>query len=419
MRAAPPLRLLVAVLVLVVPAALLGGCGKSQTPGGESSGTLSSLIAAQSVAGVATSNTTRLRGADPVTDAAAVAGTAYPGLTSAGRPQAVVLVDAHNWPAALAASGLASAPLGAPLLYAEGDVLPAATVQALRAMRPLGAPALGGAQVIRIATSAAVPEGLRTRDVLGAGDPSTVAGGVEQVSALARHSAPREVIVLAADAAPALLMPAAGLSAESGAPILFVTAAGVPAATAATLKGLARPAIYLLGPSAISSSARAALARLGPVTPIAETGTPGERAGAVENAIAVARFTDGRFGWGVKEPGHGLVFANAARPLDAPAGALLSASGDYGPLLLLEGPSRVPPALAHYLADIQPAYGYAPQFQPVHGAYNHGWLIGDESAISAVAQDEIDSMLEIVPRKVSSEEAARQPSEELSAPTVE
>ena len=131
----------------------------------------------------------------------------------------------------------------------------------------------------------------------------------------------------------------------------------------------------------------------------------------------VARFTDGTFGWGVKEPGHGLVFANAGRPLDAPASALLSATGDYAPLLLVEGPEGVPPALAGYLSDIQPAYGSAPQYQPVHGTYNHGWLIGDERAISLRTQAEIDSMLEIAPRHLTAEEepsasASEQPSTE-------
>ncbi len=53
--------------------------------------------------------------------------------------------------------------------------------------------------------------------------------------------------------------------------------------------------------------------------------------------------------------------------------------------------------MSHYLSDLQPAYSSAPQFQPVHGAYNHGWLIGDEQAISAPAQAEIDSLLEITP----------------------
>ena len=34
----------------------------------------------------------------------------------------------------------------------------------------------------------------------------------------------------------------------------------------------------------------------------------------VANAIAFARFSDGGFGWGVVDPGHGLVFANAEPP---------------------------------------------------------------------------------------------------------
>jgi len=99
------------------------------------------------------------------------------------------------------------------------------------------------------------------------------------------------------------------------------------------------------------------------------------------------------------------VFANAARPLDAPASALLSATGDYGPLLLLASASQVAPALGGYLSDIEPAYS-TPQFPPVRGAYNHGWLIGGEAAISAVTQAEIDSMLEIRPQAHTSEESS-------------
>ena len=54
---------------------------------------------------------------------------------------------------------------------------------------------------------------------------------------------------------------------------------------------------------------------------------------AVANAIAFARYSDGSFGWNVVDPGHGLVFANQQRPLDAAAGAPLSASGKYGPTI--------------------------------------------------------------------------------------
>ena len=81
-------------------------------------------MSTQGAVGVATRNTTRLGGADPASDAAAVARAVYPGLTTATRPQAVVLVDEHDWAASLTASVLASAPLGAPLLYADGSALP-------------------------------------------------------------------------------------------------------------------------------------------------------------------------------------------------------------------------------------------------------------------------------------------------------
>jgi hypothetical protein len=226
----------------------------------------------------------------------------------------------------------------------------------------------------------------------------------EQLRAANGGRAPREVIVLAANAPRAIQMPAAGLAAESGAPILFVTPARVPAPTAAVLTALGRPSIYVIGSGAVGARTLRGLSHYGPVTEITSTGAVPEREGAAVNSISVARFTDGVFGWGVKEPGHGLVFVNSARPLDAPAAALLSATGDYGPLLLLESPTQPPPGLMTYLADIQPAYTTAPEFRPVRGVYNHGWLIGDERAISAVAQAELDTVLEISPRKPSPEE---------------
>ena len=159
----------------------------------------------------------------------------------------------------------------------------------------------------------------------------------------------------------------------------------------------------MLDPAAAGAAALSQLRRLGTVTELPGA-PPAKRASPAANAIALARYTDDtQFGWGVKEPGHGLVFANAARPLDAPAAALLSATGDYGPLLLLESAGVLPAALTGYLANIQPAYTSAFEFRPVRGVYNHGWLIGDERAISAVTQAEIDSLLEISPRKQASE----------------
>ncbi|HWJ49689.1 MAG TPA: hypothetical protein VNR42_01635, partial [Solirubrobacteraceae bacterium] len=241
--------------------------------------------------------------------------------------------------------------------------------------------------------------------------PAVMAQAVERLLVSADGGkAPHQAIVVPANAPRALTMPAAGLAAESGAPILFVTPGHVPRATAQVLASLHRPSIYVIDPAGVGHIAMDELAHYGAVTPIAPSASEGT--GVAANAVAVARFTDGTFGWGVKEPGHGLVFANAARPLDAPAAAILSATGDYGPLLLLEAPAQIPSALSGYLGDIQP--GYTAATRPVKGLYNHGWLIGDESAISAVTQAELDSLLEITESngpQESSEEPTVSPAE--------
>jgi Cell wall binding domain 2 (CWB2) len=382
-------------LSLLLAAALaVGGCGKAGA-GGQPG-----RPGARGGAGAATRNTMRLGGADAASDAAAVAEATYPGLTAQTHPQAVVLVDERNWPAALAASSLAGGPLRAPLLYTEGNSLPDVSARALTATGPTGVRALGGAQVIEVGTTATVPSGYHADLASAAGDPAAAGAAVEELLGIIVRAAPRRAIVVPAQAPLSLQMPAAGLAAQSGAPILFATSAGVPAQTVAVLKSLRRPAIYVIDPGALGARALGQLARLGAVRQIAEaTRAPGgdEAEAAVQNAITVARYSDGSFGWGVREPGHGLAFANLTRPLDAPASALLSASGDYAPLLLLANASTLPAPLAQYLSNIQPAYGGASQLQPVHGVYNHGWLIGDEEAISAPVQAQLDSTLQIVP----------------------
>jgi hypothetical protein len=87
------------------------------------------------------------------------------------------------------------------------------------------------------------------------------------------------------------------------------------------------------------------------------------------------------------------VFASSKRSLDAAAAAPLSASSTYGPLLLLPEAQALPQAVQDYLLDIQPGYDK----DPVRGVYNHGWLMGDEAAISADVQARIDTLLEIQP----------------------
>jgi len=393
------------MLILAAVALLLAGCGKSgvitttgegdhAATGGErgASGTgtpSATFLHAGGAGGIATGSTTRVGGAGPVLDAAAVARALYPGLTPGTRPQAVVIVDRGDWPAALAASGLAAAPLLAPILYSEGGSLPAASATALAAMRPTGATALHRVQTICIA-AAACPSGYRAMHVRARG-PYVLARKIATLMSALRGGV-TDGIVASLSGPRALSMPAAGLAAESGAPILFVGAKGVPSATAQAVSSLSLHTLYAIGPeAAVSEASSDALSQLAEVRRIGANG-------AVANSIAAAAYTDGSFGWGVQEPGHGLVFARASRPLDAPAAAPLAAGADFGPLLLLTAGSGVPRPLRRYLADIQPGYGSTPESAPVRGVYNRGWLIGDESAISIETQAELDGLLRSIPR---------------------
>ena len=182
-------------------------------------------------------------------------------------------------------------------------------------------------------------------------------------------------------------MPAAGWAAKSGHPVLWVTRDSIPAPTRAAIAAHKRPRIYVLGPeSAVSKKVLGQLGELGEARRVG-AGDP------VANAIAFARFSDGSFGWNVVDPGHGLVFASTQRPLDAAAAAPLSAAGSYGPLLLVTAANALPAPVQDYLLDIQPGY----DDDPVRGVYNHGWVIGDESAVTIDVQARIDTLLEIAP----------------------
>jgi hypothetical protein len=198
-------------------------------------------------------------------------------------------------------------------------------------------------------------------------------------------------------------MPAAGWAAESGDPVLFVNNSGVPAATRQALLTHQRPHIYVLGPpSVIGPSVVAQLRKYGPV----------KRVGASDpaaNSVAFAEYRDpacvylqpcahvpGSFGWAIRSPGHGYVLLNASRPLDAAAAAPLSGSADFGPQLLVENPSTLPPAVVNFFLDYATP-GYT-QEGPTAAVYNHGWVIGDERAISFPVQAEMDNLLQAVPQ---------------------
>ena len=333
---------------------------------------------------LATKNTTRVASADAVITAAAVARAVYPGGDTVAAPQAVALADRRDWRGALAGAVLMAPPVRAPLLLTDNGEVPAVTAAALDALDPTGLGGPTGAQAIRLGTAASAP-GLRGRAVPG-NDAATLAANIDQLrSQLAGRPSP-SVVVVSADA-PSYAMAAAAWAAKSGDPVLFVTRGGVPDPTRQAIALHGRPRIYVLGPATVV--APAVVRQLQALGTVSRIGAPS----AAATAVAFARYADGRFGWGVIDPGHGLVVASPTRPADAGAAAPLSASGSYGPLLLTDPKGGLPRAVRDYLLDIRPGYSS----DPVRGVYNRAWIVGDARAVTPGAQASIDGLLEIAP----------------------
>jgi hypothetical protein len=349
---------------------------------------------------VATKNTTRVAGSDPIADAAGVALAVYPSAAPGTHPGVVALAPTGDWQAAIAASVLMAPPIRAPLLLSGSAALPSASAVALTQLAPTGSGAAGGAQVIRVGAVPA-PKGLRAASINGAG-PYALAAEIDRFVSAAQGKANPDVVIASADR-PAYAMPAAGWAAESGDPVLFVTGSTIPPATRQALLSHQNPHIYVLGPpSVIPDSVVRELHRYGVV----------KRVGAPDpatNSVAFAEFRDppcafgqpcahvpGSFGWAMRSPGHGYVLINSQRPLDAAAAAALSSSGDYGPQLLIDDPSTLPRSVLNFFLDYATP-GYT-QEGPTAAVYNHGWVIGDQSAISVAVQAQLDSLLEAVPQ---------------------
>jgi hypothetical protein len=331
----------------------------------------------------ATNNTTRVGGSDPASTAAGVALAVFPSTTVAQRPAAVTIVDEDEWQGAIAAAVLMAAPVQAPLLTSSGGDLPDPTSQALEALDPQGSDDTKGAQAFAIG-DAPVPEGLKATRVKGSG-PAALAAAIAALRDKL-FDGPPDAIVLAPEEEPGFAMPAAAWAARSGDPVLFSGAKKLPAATLTALKRHPKVPVYVLGPSsAISSDVVREAAAVDKRVRRVSGEDP------VANAIALARYSSGDFGWNINDPGHGFVIARSDSPLEAAISAPLSASGTWGPLLLTDDADTLPKALREYMLDVKPGY----TTDPTRAFYNHVWVIGDQEAIDVNQQAEIDQLAEL------------------------
>jgi len=387
------LAALAVVFIVVAVVFASGGEDKSgngvttSTPaaGGGSGGEPAPQVAeALAFPAFATNNTTRIGGPDPVANAAGVALAVFPSTTEAQRPAAVTLVGEEDWAGAIAASVLMAPPVSSPILFSAPDAMPDDSEEALAALGPQGSKATGGASLFAVG-AVALPGDTGKVTRVDSGDPAATAAEIATLRDRLAGKPPQHILV-ASSSQPDFAMPAAAWAARSGDPVLYTDEKKLPSATAAVLKEHPKVPVYVLGPESVIG--KGVLKEIGKVAKQVKRVAGKD---AASNALALARYGEGSFGWNVNDPGHGFVLARSDSPASAAAAAALSASGTWGPLLLTEDPDRLPKAVRSYLLDVKPGY----TTDPTRAFYNHVWVIGDQDAIDVVQQAEVNELAEL------------------------
>lgn len=340
---------------------------------------------------LATKNTIRIPGEDPIGNAAGAALTVYPSTSAATRPKLVTVVGENDWRAAIAMSVLSARPIGAPMLISENDGVPDVTESAIKALNPAGITIPGRAVKPKalVAGNVEVPEKLPRINLVNT-NYEKLSLSVDALWITLNGGRPaEEVIITTADPKLArFALPAGPLAAATGSPVFFTEKNQVPLSTLRAIAAHGKPRIYVVGPPrAVSDTILKRLKRYGRVTRIGGP-TP------TSNATEVALFSDPQsvWGWGIDNPGHGMVIMNSHREMDVAAATSLSSGAAYGPLLLNSNPATLDKPLENYLLDIQPGY----IDNPANGVYNRAWLLGDATALSSGLQAQVDKLTQIV-----------------------
>lgn len=364
---------------------------------------------------LSTRNTVRIPGLDPAANAAAAAIAAYPSSSAFTRPSAVTVVGRDDWRSAIALSVLSAAPVRAPMLLSSGDDMPDVTKSAMEALNPTGVVIPG--QTLRpkafVAGNLKLPDQTPRVNLVNDSFENLTLAVDRLATRLSGGKPSSSVIVTTGDPNfKRYALPAGPLAANTGSPVFFVGKNRVPLATLKAISAHNKPSIYVVGPpSVISDEALLVLRKHGKVRRISGLNP-------TSNAVNVAVFSDPTtgWGWGVYDPGHGVVIQNSHNEMNVAAATTLTATSAYGPVLLNSSAQVVDRDLRMYLLDIQPTYvqGSGPQT----AVFNRAWLLGDTSALSAGLQATLDKLLAVIPpTSATGEPAAEAPKDDgASAP---
>ncbi len=336
---------------------------------------------------VATRNTTRISGSDPVDISLAAALASFPTTGPGTPPSAVAVVADDDWQAGIVASSFSNPPIGAPVLLAPSGTLSGDGLSVINQLEPNGSPTTGGNEVFTFG-AVAPPADFKVRQVKGS-DPATLAVRAAELRARLDGGPPDAFVVVSSENAE-FSTPAATWAARSGDIVLFSGTEEVPKATIDFLKRKenADVPVFVVGPpEAVSAAA------LEQLTEVAEGVERVSGSDPAANSVELVRFSSGLFGWNLNDPGHGYTVARADRPMDAIAATSLSTNGTWPALLLTDSSDELPETVLNYLLDVKPGY----DTDPTRALYNHVWIIGDESLVDVDQQAVIDDAAELTP----------------------
>lgn len=341
---------------------------------------------------IASKNTTRINTDDALEAAVLVSQSLWMATSEDNRPGSIILTSPDNWKNAVVSADLIHHPSNGPILFVNKDGIPEVTANEMKRLKPKGVASNGGVQAILVGdldqkVEEQVKElGFKT-DKITADNPAALAKAIDAYYAKVAGENPTSVIVGSMESQE-YTMPAINWIAHMPEPLLYVMKDEIPQETKEALQTRGGKAnIYILGPeSVVSAEVATGLKQYGKVVRIAGDDP-------YINAVAFAQYKDKEtgFGWGITTPGHNFSFVNLDNPALAIAGAPFSHLGKHAPLLWTKKDS-MPDSVMSYVMSIQPKY----KESPTEGPYNHAWLIGSQASITAEAQGEIDSMLEIV-----------------------
>lgn len=369
-----------------ISAALVACTNDSAPPTGEQQH--QAVPASASDENVVTKNTTRVLGTNAEEISISTSKIIWPATSSGTKPNVVLLAPQDSWQLQLVAVDLIHHPSDGPLLVTNKGNVSDSVMNELKRLNPQGAQ--DGTQVITVGMDAAAIKQIsdakfKVKEISGE-NPAQIAAAIDDYYAFVSGDMPQSVIVSTSEQIE-YAAPAGNWIAHMPEPLLYVTKDSIPAETDQALNQRNGKAnIYLLGPEAVVSKKVADdLKKYGQVTRIAGDDP-------YTNAIAFAKFKDAKtdFGWGITQPGHGLLLVNKDQLNLAIPAVAFSHRGKHAPLLLSDKDSA-PETLLTYLRELKPLF----KSEPTEGPYNHLFIVGGNDSISNEQQGNLDHLIEI------------------------